>query len=158
MFSDKKDKRVTTEPSATQNRINEGTKLKGDVSSSGFFRIDGTIEGNVKTPSKVVLGKTGVIIGTLSCENADIEGKFEGNLQVTETLTLRSSAVVEGDVTGGKLAVEPGATMNASCVMQNGKQNISAASNPSTSETSKTHPFDRQQRFKKTAESTKNES
>lgn len=120
MFSEKKERKSNMEPGTTQNRINEGTRLKGDVSSTGFFRIDGTIEGNVNTPSKVVLGKTGVIIGTLTCENADIEGKFEGNLQVSGTLSLRSTAVVEGDVVVGKLSVEPGATLNASCVMQNG--------------------------------------
>ncbi|MAP81660.1 MAG: cell shape determination protein CcmA [Aequorivita sp.] len=120
MFSEKKERKSNMEPGTTQNRINEGTRLKGDVSSTGFFRIDGTIEGNVNTPSKVVLGKTGIIIGTLTCENADIEGKFEGNLQVSGTLSLRSTAVVEGDVVVGKLSVEPGATLNASCVMQNG--------------------------------------
>ena len=158
MFSDRKEKRAAAEPSTTQNRINEGTKLKGDISSTGFFRIDGTIEGNVKTPSKVVLGKTGVIIGTLSCENADIEGKFEGNLQVSGTLTLRSTAVIEGDVTVGKLAVEPGATLNASCVMQDGRPKGSVNLSQSASETSKAHPFDRQQRLKKTSESTNNES
>lgn len=158
MFSEKKQKRVAVEPSATQNRINEGTKLKGDVSSSGFFRIDGTIEGNVKTPSKVVLGKTGVIIGTLTCENADIEGRFEGNLQVSETLTLRASAVVDGDVTVGKLAVEPGATMNASCVMQEGKPKSSLAPSQTATESSNAHPYERQQRQKKLAEPTKIES
>ncbi|MCB0455491.1 MAG: polymer-forming cytoskeletal protein [Aequorivita sp.] len=151
MFSDKKEKKMAAEPGSAQNRINEGTKLKGDISSTGFFRIDGVIEGNVKTPSKVVLGKTGVIIGTLTCENADIEGKFEGNLQVSGTLSLRSSAVIEGDVTVGKLAVEPGATMNASCVMQDGKPKSVSASNQSTAEYSKAHPFDRQQRIKKAA-------
>ena len=57
MFSEKKEKRIAAEPGSAQNRINEGTKLKGDVSSTGFFRIDGTVEGNVKTPSKV--GKDG---------------------------------------------------------------------------------------------------
>ncbi|HPE83879.1 MAG: polymer-forming cytoskeletal protein [Aequorivita sp.] len=151
MFSDKKEKKMAAEPGSAQNRINEGTKLKGDISSTGFFRIDGVIEGNVKTPSKVVLGKTGVIIGTLTCENADIEGRFEGNLQVSGTLSLRSSAVIEGDVTVGKLAVEPGATMNASCVMQDGKPKSVSASNQSTAEYSKSHPFDRQQRIKKAA-------
>ena len=60
MFSEKKESRGI-EPGTGQNRINEGTKLKGDIHSKGFFRIDGTIEGNVNTPSKVVLGKTGVI-------------------------------------------------------------------------------------------------
>ncbi|SRX52654.1 polymer-forming cytoskeletal protein [Aequorivita sp. CIP111184] len=149
MFSDKKEKRIAAEPGSAQNRINEGTKLKGDVSSTGFFRIDGIVEGNVKTPSKVVLGKTGVIIGTLTCENADIEGKFEGTLQVSGTLSLRSTAVIEGDVTVGKLAVEPGATMNASCVMQDGKTKSAVTTNQTPIENSKTHPFDRQQRIKK---------
>ena len=148
MFSDKKEKKKAIEPSAAQNRINEGTKLKGDISSTGFFRIDGTVEGNVKTPSKVVLGKLGVIVGTLSCESADIEGKFEGNLQVSGTLTLRSTAVINGDVIVGKLAVEPGATMNASCVMQNGNTKTSASQDPSTSTS---YPFDRQQQLKKSA-------
>ncbi|MDC8002379.1 polymer-forming cytoskeletal protein [Aequorivita todarodis] len=151
MFSDKKEKRIVAEPGSAQNRINEGTKLKGDVSSTGFFRIDGIVEGNVKTPSKVVLGKTGVIIGTLTCENADIEGRFEGNLQVSGTLSLRATAVIEGDVTVGKLAVEPGATMNASCVMQDGKPKSTSASHQATAEGTKAHPFDRQQRIKKTA-------
>lgn len=149
MFSDKKEKRNASEPGSAQNRINEGTKLKGDISSTGFFRIDGIVEGNVKTPSKVVLGKTGVIIGTLTCENADIEGKFEGNLQVSGTLSLRATAVIEGDVTVGKLAVEPGATMNASCVMQGGKPKATTVQ--STTENTKSHPFDRQQRIKKAA-------
>jgi|SRR5690554_1612765 len=147
MFSDKKEKKKGLEPSAAQNRINEGTKLKGDISSTGFFRIDGTVEGNVKTPSKVVLGKLGVIIGTLFCESADIEGRFEGNLQVSGTLTLRSTAVVDGDVIVGKLAVEPGATLNASCIMQDGKPKTSASQDPSAS---KTQSFDRQQRVKET--------
>ena len=78
MFSDKKEKRIAAEPGSAQNRINEGTKLKGDVSSTGFFRIDGTVEGTVKTPSKAVLGTSGVIIGNLTCENADIDGTVEG--------------------------------------------------------------------------------
>lgn len=153
MFSDKKEKRIAVEPGSAQNRINEGTKLKGDISSTGFFRIDGIVEGNVKTPSKVVLGKTGVIIGTLTCENADIEGKFKGNLQVSGTLSLRSTAVIEGDVTVGKLAVEPGATMNASCVMQDGKSKNKTTETQLNTDTSKTLPFDRNHEVKKVAES-----
>lgn len=114
MFSDKK---TTQEPTKGQNRINEGTVIKGDISSNGFFRIDGAIEGNVTTPSKVVIGKSGSINGTLTCENADVEGSFEGKLNVSHTLTLRATATIEGEVEVGKLAVEPGATFNATCKM-----------------------------------------
>ncbi len=149
MFSEKKEKKKILEPSATQNRINEGTKLKGDISSTGFFRIDGSVEGNIKTPSKVVLGKLGVIIGTLSCDSADIEGRFEGNLQVSGMLTLRATAVVDGDVVVGKLAVEPGATMNASCVMQNENTKKASASSPKNIQSSETHSFSQSQQERK---------
>ncbi|MDN3723126.1 polymer-forming cytoskeletal protein [Aequorivita sp. SDUM287046] len=149
MFSEKKEKKITAEPGSAQNRINEGTNLKGDITSTGFFRIDGTVEGNVKTPSKVVLGKTGVIIGTLSCENADIEGRFEGNLQVSGTLSLKSTAVIDGDVIVGKLAVETGATMNASCVMHSGTFKSNSEKDQTHLDNTKPHPYDRQQRVKK---------
>lgn len=155
MFADKKEKQITTEPGNAQNRINEGTQLKGDISSTGFFRIDGTIEGNVKTPSKVVLGKTGKIIGTLTCENADFEGRFEGNLNVTGTLCLRATSHIEGDVVVGKLSVEPGATFNASCVMKGSVKEIipQDASNPTAAKennNTQNYSFDRTQRLQKT--------
>lgn len=119
MFSDKKNTNTTpSEPGANQNRINEGTHINGDITSKGFFRIDGVVEGTVSTPSKVVLGKNGVIKGNLSCENADIAGDFSGNLNVSQLLTLRSSANIKGDVVVGKLSVEPGAAFNATCRMQ----------------------------------------
>lgn len=123
MLSAKKEKRKSLEPGTTQNRINEGTEIKGNINSTGHFRIDGRIEGNVKTPTKVVIGKTGIIIGSLISEDADIEGKIEGTIEVSGTLTLRSSAVIDGDVTIGRLAVEPGAILNANCIMQNPASN-----------------------------------
>jgi len=140
MFSDKKTKEPEVQNTG-QNRINDGTILKGDVASNGYFRIDGIIEGNVKTPSKVVIGKTGVIIGTLSCKNADIEGKVKGVIDVSDTLTLKSTANIEGEVLIGKLAVEPGAIFNATCLMKGAKKTPT-----STKETTKDLPYDRSQR------------
>ena len=66
----------------------------------------------------MVIGRTGFINGTLKGANADIEGKFAGKLLLSETLSLRSTAHVEGEVEVGKLAVEPGATFNATCSMK----------------------------------------
>tara|TARA_R110000787_G_scaffold109035_2_gene217523 strand:+ start:10575 stop:11030 length:456 start_codon:yes stop_codon:yes gene_type:complete len=126
MFSDKKPKESET-PGTGQNRINDGTKLKGNITSNGYFRIDGEIEGNIKTPSKVVIGKTGVVIGTLICENADIEGKVKGILDIKGTLSLRATANIEGEVVTGKLAVEPGATFNATCLMKGSKKELLTA-------------------------------
>lgn len=118
MFSDNKKERNAYENSSSQNIVAKGTKIVGDFSSEGDLRIDGTIEGNLKTPGKVVVGKSGVIKGTLNGSDAYFEGKFSGNLTLTGTLTLKSSAHIEGEVVLGKLEVEPGATFNVNCVMK----------------------------------------
>jgi len=115
-----RDKKGAPDPSTGQNRINEGTSIVGDIESKGFFRIDGEIKGNVKTPSKVVLGAKGRIIGTLVCEQADIEGNIEGNIDVKGLLTLRATANIQGDVIVGKLAIDQGATFDATCKMHTG--------------------------------------
>mgnify|MGYP003665428501 CR=1 FL=1 len=117
MFSDnKKDKHM--EDTSGQNIIAQGTKMVGDFTSEGDFRIDGIIEGNIKTSGKVVVGKSGLIKGTLQGTDAYFEGKFSGKLTLSGTLTLKSSAHIEGEVVAGKLAVEPGATFNVTCIMK----------------------------------------
>jgi len=119
MFSDgKKGRGDNLDVSSQQNRIAQGTTIVGDIVSEGGFRIDGSIQGTLKTPGKVVVGKTGSINGTLEGNNADFEGKFSGKLKLSGTLTLKSSAFIEGEVQVGKLAVEPGATFNAVCSMK----------------------------------------
>jgi cytoskeletal protein CcmA (bactofilin family) len=125
MFAENKKGKATAETFNQQNTIAKGTTFTGDISSDSDFRIEGTIQGNIKTPGKVVLGKTGIINGTLEGANADIEGKFSGKLILTDTLSLRSSAFVEGEVEVGKFSVEPGATFNASCTMKGSSNNNS---------------------------------
>lgn len=120
MFSQEKNPKSTTDQSKEQSKIAEGTKVSGDIEAKGGFRIDGTIDGNLKTPGKVVIGKNGFVNGILECEHADIEGKFTGKLHVTDTLSLRSTAYIEGEAVVSRLAVEPGATFNASCSMNGG--------------------------------------
>ena len=118
MFSDNRKDRQVYEGSSSQNIVANGTKIVGDLTCEGDLRIDGTVEGNLKTPGKVVVGKSGIIKGTLNGTDAYFEGKFAGKLALSGTLTLKSSAHIEGEVVLGKLEVEPGATFNVTCVMK----------------------------------------
>lgn len=125
MFSDnKKSKAKTTDLSQQQNRISQGTTITGDVQSKGGFRIDGEIEGTLTTPNRVVIGKSGILRGTLICDDADIEGKIEGKLTVSNLLSLKAAAVIVGEVTVGRLAIEPGATFNATCEMKGSTKTV----------------------------------
>lgn len=119
MFSDgKRGRGDAVESSTQQNRIAQGTTIVGDIVSEGGFRIDGAIQGTIKTPGKIVVGKSGVVNGTLEGANADFEGRFSGKMKLTGVLSLKSSAFIEGEVEIAKLAVEPGATFNAVCSMK----------------------------------------
>jgi len=101
----------------SRNILGCGTKLKGDIESNGDFRIDGTLMGTIKTKGKVVIGSTGVVEGEIICQNADIEGSVKAKLEVSELLTLKSESNLDGDVTTGKLAIEPGAKFSGTCKM-----------------------------------------
>lgn len=118
MFSSDKKTKSSPELSREQNKIAQGTRIKGDIEAKGGLRIDGHIEGSIKTPGKVVIGKEGSVKGEIECENADIEGKFSGKLHIAGTLSLKASAVIEGEVFATRLAIEPGAGFNATCTMK----------------------------------------
>ena len=115
MFSEKKDKQPQV---LERNIIGKNTSIIGDVKSEGDFRIDGSVEGTIETTGRVVIGKSGSVSGKVTCNNADIEGKFSGELSVNSLLTLKTTAKIIGDVLISKLSVEPGAEFNATCAMK----------------------------------------
>ncbi len=116
MFNEKKT--TPNNPSGERNIVAKNTSVVGDISSDGDFRVDGKIEGTIKTSGRVVIGQEGNVTGTIDCTNADIEGTFSGKLIVDQTLSLKSTANISGEVTLGKLSVEPGAAFNATCNMK----------------------------------------
>ncbi|CAM1352146.1 bactofilin family protein [Tenacibaculum crassostreae] len=114
----KESKKAGENTVAERNVIGKNTKITGEIVSEGDFRIDGTIEGNIVTNGRVIIGGSGFVNGKVECTNADVEGKFSGELLVANTLTVKSSANINGDVVIGKLSVEPGAAFNATCAMK----------------------------------------
>ena len=99
------------------NIITVGTLIKGDITASGDFRLDGTLEGNIQLNGKLVVGDSGVVTGNVMCQNANIIGTVNGNLSVKERLSLHTSARVRGDILINKLSIEPGAVFTGKCRM-----------------------------------------
>ncbi|MEI6865238.1 polymer-forming cytoskeletal protein [Flavicella sp.] len=105
-------------PVLERNVIGKKTSIVGEINSEGDFRIDGFLEGSIRAEGRVIIGKEGKVKGLIECMNADIEGAVSGNISVSDMLTLKSTAVIHGDVIIGKLTVEPGASFNATCGMK----------------------------------------
>jgi len=119
MFNNKS-KSETTEaavPSGSASLIGGGTTLKGDITSSGDLRIDGTLIGNIICSSKVIIGANGVVKGDISGQQADIMGIVTGTIKVKELLMLKSNCLVNGNLHSAKLQIEPAAQFNGQCHM-----------------------------------------
>lgn len=101
-----------------RNVVAKNTTIVGEIKSDGDFRIDGSLEGTLTTDGRVIIGANGFIKGKVEATNADIEGKFSGELLVSNTLTIKATADISGNVVVGKLSVEPGASFNATCAMK----------------------------------------
>jgi cytoskeletal protein CcmA (bactofilin family) len=114
------------EGSNTLNIIGNGTTIIGDITSNGDLRIDGEMNGNLNTKSKLVLGQTGKVSGEIFCKNSEISGEVIGKISVDELLVLRSSARIYGDIITSKLSIEPGAIFTGTCNMGEKQPNNTA--------------------------------
>jgi cytoskeletal protein CcmA (bactofilin family) len=107
----------TAVPTGSASLIGSGTSLKGDITSSGDLRIDGTLVGNIHCSAKVIIGANGVVEGDVSGITADIMGKVSGTIKVKELLQLKSNCHVDGNIHAAKLQIEPAANFNGQCHM-----------------------------------------
>lgn len=120
MFNQKSKSVISTEtpvqPSGAS-IIAAGTTLKGDINSSGDIRIDGTLQGNIQSTAKVVIGANGIVDGDISGQQADIMGKINGTIKVKELLQLKGGSNVTGNIYAAKLQIETSANFNGQCHM-----------------------------------------
>ena len=117
--SDQKNKAngITSAASTATNSLVHGTTIEGSIQADKDIRIDGSLTGSLHCKGKVIIGPTGQISGEITCENAVIEGKFEGILVVGDVLHVKETAKIEGDVSTMKLVVQPGSIFNVKCKM-----------------------------------------
>lgn len=109
--------RTTITEDVKHNLITSGTKIKGDISADGDLRIDGVIEGTLNCKGKLVLGPEGSIKGDIVCKTAEVMGNIEGTMQISELLSIKSTAKINGEIKTTRLAIEPNAIFTGTCDM-----------------------------------------
>ena len=88
-------------------RISTGTVIKGEINSPN----------DIFSKGRVVVGEKAEINGDIVCDNVDFWGKMTGSLYVKDTLTLKDTCSVKGDLHVQRLVVELGAHFDGSCKM-----------------------------------------
>jgi cytoskeletal protein CcmA (bactofilin family) len=88
--------------------------IKGDISGNEDLVIAGRVEGSISLGGRVLtLAPESHVVGTISAASVIVSGTVEGTIVADERLELRSSAVIDGDLSTPALVVAEGATLNA---------------------------------------------
>jgi cytoskeletal protein CcmA (bactofilin family) len=98
--------------------IDENSVIRGNIHCSNNLRVNGRIVGNILAFGKVVIGINGFVEGNIMADELEIIGEVIGKIKIKNTLSLKSSACVLGDVETAFLVIEKGAKYMGGCKME----------------------------------------
>jgi cytoskeletal protein CcmA (bactofilin family) len=87
--------------------IGKGTTIVGEIRDCAQLDVIGTFEGSVAA-TLIIVHPGGRMTGSVHAATAEVHGTMEGEIKVDQLLDVRSTAVVDGDLAYGSLAVEAG--------------------------------------------------
>jgi cytoskeletal protein CcmA (bactofilin family) len=99
--------------------IGPGMHIRGDLSTEGSVRVEGSVEGTIRAGKAVVLGKEGRIVGDIVTQDAVIGGYLQGSIMAESRLELQATCVVEGEIRtrSEHLKLDEGARFNGAIQM-----------------------------------------
>lgn len=91
--------------------VGRDIRLNGAISSCDCLVVEGWVEANLSETRSIVVAKGGTFNGVATVATAEISGLFEGELTVSDTVTVRPGGVFRGTLRYVHLVSERGATI-----------------------------------------------
>ena len=99
--------------------IGESLHFNGELTADEDLILEGTVEGTINQGKCcLTLRPNGRILADVNATKIYVEGKVDGDLNATESVTVRKSGVVTGNIVAPTVAIEEGATFNGSIKMR----------------------------------------
>ena len=117
--------------------IGKSFVIKGQVSCDGDLYIDGQVEGSVDPKgNRLTIGPDGRLKANVTARAVVVQGTLEGNIQASERVDLKQSAVVVGDIVTQRISIEHGACIKGRIEVHGGEpskdKSTSAAASSAT--------------------------
>ena len=84
-------------------------KVVGDVTCNNASFASAAMQGNVTLKGRMRMDRDTILIGDLSSQYADINGRIRGKLDIAGKAELKRDAIVFGDINASTIAVTDGA-------------------------------------------------
>ena len=88
--------------------VGPGMSFSGEIASCDRLIVEGSIKASLPKCQHVIIAETGVFSGNASTDNADVHGRFDGELVVRKRLLIRAGGHVSGKITYGEIEIESG--------------------------------------------------
>ena len=104
-------------------QIGKSVVIKGDLSGSEDLYVDGQVEGSIALKgNSLTVGPNGQVRASVEAKGVVVQGKLDGNVQASERVELRKSAVVTGDIATKRISIEEGAYLKGKVDIQGNAQ------------------------------------
>lgn len=88
--------------------VGTSTHFKGDITTKGTLRIDGSVVGNVEA-DWLILGEKAHMKGDVKAKGIIVGGCIEGNIKADEIIEIKSKGQIIGEILTSKLSMAEGA-------------------------------------------------
>lgn len=98
--------------------IAAGTKITGDIETSGVIKIEGAIQGTIRNARQVLVGRQGEVKGDINAREVVIGGRIDGNVRGTDRVEVQGTSTVNGDISTKSIVVLEGGKINGAVKME----------------------------------------
>lgn len=104
--------------------LGKNTNFNGTLIFDGLVRIDGALEGNIKTDDTLILSESSKVKADIEAGIAKISGTFTGNVTAKEKVELFKPASITGTIRSPLLFIEEGVILNGTVEMSKAKTTL----------------------------------
>lgn len=97
--------------------VGPSVKIEGDLVSDGDIKIDGLVNGKVKTSKNLFIGPSAKIEADVQAGSVTVAGSVNGNVKAGDLLVILQTGKVIGDLECRSVAIEEGAYFSGKCSM-----------------------------------------
>ncbi len=91
--------------------VNVTGKVVGDITCNNAVMSGSSIQGSIASKGQVRMDRDSVLLGDISTEYLDINGRVKGSVAVGGKAEFKTDAVVVGDITASTITVLDGAVI-----------------------------------------------
>ena len=104
--------------------VGRGVSLSGEITTCERLTVEGNVEANLHECRDIDIAESGLFKGSATIDNAEIRGRFEGELTVRKRLLIRASGHVVGKIAYAEIEIENGGNIAGQIALYSGEDTM----------------------------------